>query len=760
MRSSALTSVTAAALIAICGQAQADTALGENSAPATGTGESQLDEIIVTAQKRPERSLDVPISITPLTAAQLDQTASKNLEELQGVVPGITFPAATAYGGSSIVIRGTSGSGTFLEDDPVAVYVDGIYQTSNSRFGVSDLTDIESVEVVRGPQGTLQGRNATAGAILVRTADPNTILDGFVRASVENPSGYRVEGAVSLPISDSLRIRLSADHFEEDGWAKNLYNDTHLGGENATNTRAIIIWQPNDRFTARLALNYQNLTNTQASQRWAATAVNPTGVAENLANPTPFVSLPPALQSHYLNDNVVYNDVLSRNIQRSPSAALEMHYNFGPTELVSLTGVSSASNAGQADSGGMAAVGTNGVSLIDAVTGEDRRAFNQGYITGSQVTEELRLQSTSTMPFKWLLGAYGSHAIDDFRFDIFDYNLASSPPGDGDVGFKAHQTDESLAAFLDATYSVTSRLSITGGVRYTEEQKQFNNTFSVTIPEIALVVVGPIPYAPPKGSWNNTSYRANAAYKITDDTLVYVSGSRGFKSGGFNAFGVGPTPSYEPETLNSVEIGAKSYLFDHRGYITTSFYDNSYDNLQVTAGVPTGGVNIYNAAKAHIDGFEVEGQWRLSDSLSTTANVAYTHAYYTKFENGQGVDGNLVNATGNELPNSPRWQYYIQGDYKVPLTAAWDAHAQVSYRWRDEVYFFATNETPNLTGGVDGELGARLEATYNPMQLTVSFYGRNLTNTRVVNGEQADFAYPVAFFNQPRVVGIQLSKKF
>jgi iron complex outermembrane recepter protein len=745
-------------LLAMSGTANSQTPGSQMAGSSAET--EQLGEIVVTAEKRSEKLQDVPISITAISPSQLNKSASKNLEELEGVIPGVTIPAATAYGGSSIVIRGTSGSGTFLEDDPVAVYVDGIYQPSNSRFAISDLTDVQSVEVVRGPQGTLQGRNATAGAILVQTADPGTTFDGFVRASLATPTETRTEGAVSLPITDTLRVRLSVDHYDQEGWARNIYNGTHLGGETATNLRTVILWEPDESFRARLALNYQTLTNTQASQRWASTAVHPTGVAENLAAPTPFVPLPLALQNYYLDHNAVYNNVLSENTQRSPSAALELRYDFGPVRLVSLTGANSASNKGQADSGGMGPVGTNGVSLVDAVTGEDRRAYNTGYITGSEITEELRLQSTATTPIKWLAGLYTSHAIDDFRFDIFDYDLASAPPGDADAGFAAHQLDNSYAAFADATWSITSRLSVTGGLRYTTEQKTFNNTFSVTVPEISLIVVGPIPYAPPKATWDDTSYRANIEYKFTDDTMVYVSESRGFKSGGFNAFGTGPNPPYQPEILDSTELGIKSYFLDRRGYATASVYDNRYDNLQVTAGVPTGGVIIYNAAKASIKGFELEGQFKLTDALSVTANAAYTHAVYVTFENGQGVDGNLVNATGNTLPNTPTWQYYVQGDYKTELTGTWDASAQVTYRWRGKVYFFGTNEEPNLTGGADGELGTRLEATYRPAQITLALFGKNLTNTRVVTGEQADFAYPVAFFNEPRVVGVQVEKRF
>jgi iron complex outermembrane receptor protein len=328
------------------------------------------------------------------------------------------------------------------------------------------------------------------------------------------------------------------------------------------------------------------------------------------------------------------------------------------------------------------------------------------------------------------------------------------------VGFAAHQLDNSYAAFADATFNVTDRLAVTGGVRYTDEQKTFNNTFSVTIPQIDLIVAGPLAYAPPERTWVDTSYRANIAYRLTDDTNVYVSTSRGFKSGGFNAFGVGPAPAFNPEYLYSTELGLKSYFLERRGYVAASVYKNHYDNLQVTAGVPTGGVNIYNAAKASIKGTEIEGQFKFTERLALTANAAYTDAHYTDFQLGQGLDGNLVNATGNTLPNTPTWQYFLQGDYRVPLNSVWESHAQVSYRWRSKVYFFATNETPNLAGGSDPELGARLDFTYNPQKINLALYGKNLTDTRIINGEQAQFAYPVAFFNEPRVVGLQISKQF
>ena len=728
---------------------------GATGAPAAATDSGQIGEIVVTAQKRAENISKVPLSITAVTGAQLESTASKNLEELQGVVPGVTFPKQTAYGGSTIVIRGVSGQGTFLEDDPVAVYVDGIYQASNSRFGVSDLTDIQSVEIVRGPQGTLQGRNATAGAILVHTTDPGREFGGDVRFSLATPGEYRAEGAVTVPLSDTLSLRLAGDHYAQRGFAINEATGDHIGGQISTNLRAVLKWTPSSQFWARLALNYQMLINKPASARWAYSQVNPTGQAITVA--TPYQALPQALQDQYINNHIDLN-VSSRNNQKSPTAALEMHYNLGAVELVSLTGLSWATNDGQSDSDGLGTTGTDGTSLADAVTGGLRQAYNQAHIIGNQQTEELRLQSNGSDRFKWLIGVFGSHAYDAFHFNI--YNLKLTVPLDEIVGFRAHQQDYSGAAFADGTFKLTDQFSLTGGVRYTKESKLFHNDFSLTNFDTGTVFVGPVPNDPPRTSWGDVSYRGGANFQATKDVLLYVSYSKGFKSGGFNAFGVGPAPSFNPETLYSLEVGSKAYFWDRRAYLAVSAYTNRYDNLQVTAGVPTGGQIIENAASAKIKGFEIEGELKPSEHLTLTGNVAYTDAYYSSFLNAGAVDGSLVDASGNRLPNTPEWQYYIQGDYAFEAGTSWHGNFDLSWRWRDAVYFFGTNETPNLRGAPDGELGARLDFTHKPSNWTIGIYARNLNNRRVVANEQVQFAYPVAFFNEPRVVGLALSKKF
>lgn len=211
--------------------ASQDPAAQPQSAAASGPRATSdgIADIIVTAQKREERIQDVPIAITVVGGEALNRSGAKNLTELQGIAPGIFVSGNSSYGGSPISIRGTAGTNATLLDDPVAVYVNGVYQSSGTFSGTSFL-DIGSIEVVRGPQGTLQGRNATAGAVLVRTADPTSTLGGYARLSVAAPLEVRGEAAIGGPLTDTLGVRLAGNFFHERGWARNTFNGDHIGG--------------------------------------------------------------------------------------------------------------------------------------------------------------------------------------------------------------------------------------------------------------------------------------------------------------------------------------------------------------------------------------------------------------------------------------------------------------------------------------------------------------------------------------------------
>lgn len=705
-------------------------------------GSTALDEVIVTAQKREEKVSDVPISITVVNAEVLAATSSNNLIQLQGVVPGILFQGDKSYGGSSVAIRGTAGNSSPLQDDPVPVYVDGVYQTSNN-FTSGSVSDIGSIEIVRGPQGTLQGRNATAGALIVRTRDPEPEFGGFLKAGIADPLEYRIGGAVTGPITETLSGRFSLDYYHERGWLKNLRTDNWLGGQTAYNARAVLLWRPNEDFRARLMVNYQRNKSNQALVRWARSAINPSGQA--VTAPTPGVPLSKAEEDRVLKDHEVSQLFDSGSLTRAPSLALELSYDFGAFSLVSISGANSTVIDGATDSGD--------IGLVDRV------GFNIGQVATSNYSQEIRLQSNGGSKLSWLAGAYVSQSTGDFRFDI--YNLRLSVPTDRVSMFTANQHNPSRALFADATYDITDQFAITGGVRYTRESKTFHNTFTLRAVPSGTILSGPLLFNPPKTTWEDTSYRVKAVYRPTSAAMLYVSYSKGFKSGGYNAFSAGPSPVYNPETLKSLELGVKTDFWERRGYVAASVYDNRYDNLQVSTGVPTGGVVITNAANAKITGFEIEGRLRPIDRLTLDANVAYIDATYKSFLNAPNINGVRVDASGKRLRATPEWQYFVQAAYEFDVSGDWVGEAQVNWRWRDKIYLTATDQTlPHLNGEALGGLGLRLSFENKASGLTAAIYGVNLTDEQGVTSQGLAFNYPSSAFNKPRVIGVELQKTF
>lgn len=716
--------------------------------PVAASQEQENADIIVTAQKREERLVDVPIAITALSGERLNSTGAKNLTELQGVVPGIYFSGNSGYGGSPIGIRGTSGATSPLLDDPVAVYVNGVYQSS-SGVGQATLIDISSVEVVRGPQGTLQGRNATAGAVLLNTALPTRDLGGFVRATIADPTEIRVEGAVGGPLTDTLGLRVAAGYTKENGWARNTVDGSRLGGGRSFSGRATLQWQPTSDIDIRLiGAHLFNLTRP-ALARYAVTPFNPspTGQLVLPGTATPTVPLPPAEQSAITGDHLFALNRPADFRITDDSVVLNATWNVGPVDLISVTGYNKTKNRGRGDSDGLGRT--------------DRDGFNVASLPSRVFSQEVRVQSSGQRSFNWILGGYYSSAIQVSDFTIS--NLQFTSPARVSTRFISSQDTRSYAAFADGTLKIAPEFSVIGGVRYTRETKDFSLVRTIGNFDTGAPVPPAPPlftYSPGQAVFTNTSFRAKATYQPSRDLLFYLSYSTGFKSGGFNAFG--NDPAFDPERLKSAEAGIKADLFDHMVTMALSAYTNRYSGLQIRAGVPSGGVAITNAADSKIDGFEFEGTVRPHRDVALTGNLAFTNARFTRFPNARNLlDQGPIDATGNILPRSPKWQYYIQASYTPELGSNVQGLFEASYRYRSTVYYYHTDQfSPTIQGKPLGELGLRAGLTFVPEQLTISAYATNLNNGRSVTAEIVNFSYPVASFNKPRSIGVQIEKKF
>ena len=701
-------------------------------------------DIIVTAQKRNERIQDVPIAISVIGSEALTRSGAKNLIELQGIVPGVFFSGNAIGGSAPISIRGVAGVNTYLLDDPVALYVNGVYQSSG-QYGGSGFLDIEAIEIVRGPQGTLQGRNATAGAVLIKTANPISEIAGYGRASIAAPLETRIEGVVSGPLSSTLQLRVAANHYRERGWAKNVFDGSNIGGGRGYAFRGTLRWQPTADLEARLIVGRNYTYSEPALARFAATNESPlpSGPLQPPGTLTPTTPLTEAQQRAIERDRLFALNRYTFSRILDDSIMLDVTYDLGAAELVSVAGYDRIENTSETD--------------IDSFARIDREGFVIGDVPTRNFSEELRLQSKGKTRISYIVGLY--YAYSDQRLDTTSFNLRLTNSTPTAIRFVARQRVNSYAAFADATLQLTDSLSAIAGVRYTRETKSFNlkRTVVNAVTGAPLVVVPD--YRPPRAAFENTSVRAKLVYSPGDDLLLYASYSTGFKSGGFNAFGT--DPAFQPETLTSFEGGMKASFLKQKVAFTFAAYSNRYDNMQVRYGILGGGLGIANAANSKISGVEFEGTAQLFKGLSIGGSLAYTHGRFEKFDTALNLLNQRVDASGNRLPRVPDWQYAMRASYAPRITENLTGAFDISWQHRSRIYFYQTDQTsPTLQGKGVGELGLRAGVTFVRERLTAAIFATNLNDGRSVNGLNLAFSYPSVTFNKPRSVGLQIEKKF
>jgi len=700
-----------------------------------------FEEVIVTAQKRDERLQDVPIAISVVDDALLQSTNSRNLTELQGTVPSVFFAGNSGGGRTYITLRGATGLALNTGDEPVAIYMDDVYLARGVVVGMADLLDSGSIEIVRGPQGTLQGRNATAGAILLRSADPTSTFEGKMSASWSDPSEFRTQAALSGPLSDNWKGRVAFGYTDERGWATNTFDGSALGGSESVQGRGVLMYSGSD-FVARIVADWSKIKNNPAIFRYAATNFSPlaTGALVPAGTATPNTPLPAATRDQIFEHDRISLFPGSNTEVQSSGLSAKLTWSFNDIDLVSITGARQADVSGTNDSDG-----------IDTA----RQGYNHNDDESKQASQELRLQSSGDQRLSWILGAYYFYEDQDYVDDI--YNLAFTLPTRTVTQYAGEQTTKSYAAFADSTFKLTDKLSIIGGVRYTNDTKRLDARITPT--NLGTGVTTNTPYAPPEAEWTDTSWRGKLVYHVNDALMMFAGYGKGFRAGGYNPFAL--QVPYAPETNKSAEVGAKGDMLDRRLSYSLAVYRNEYANMQLRAGVPTGGAIITNAAESLIKGVEIELTARPFDGTRITANGAWTDAAFTSFPRARDTLDREVDASGNKLPRTPKWQYFVSTQQDFPLSNGWLMTGEANYRWRDDVVFFFTDQNaPTWQDPAGGELGVRLSVTTPEERWQVALFGTNLTNERMINTSGVTFSYPQVGLNKPRTVGVSLQTRF
>ena len=707
------------------------------AAPADAS--SSASEIIVTAQKRSERLQDVPISISVVNNAVLAATNSKNLGELSGAVPGIQFNGNGGGGRTYTQLRGTTGSALNIGDEPVAVYMDDVYVARGLFVGNQDLLDVGSIEIVRGPQGTLQGRNATAGAILMRSADPTATPQGFITASVEDPLEYRVQGAVSGPLGHGLQGRLSAGYVNADGYGHNSFNDTRVGGDESTQVRGVLTYNDGGRLTARIVADYSTITNVAALFRASDTTTSATPGAL-VKTATPLTPLNQTARDRIYDDDEFSLNPNTRTTVNTDGLSAKFNYALDGVDLVSVTGYRRAHVFGTNNSSGLSTA--------------PKQGYNDNNDKSEETSQELRLQSSGKTRFSWITGIYYFNEAQDYDDTI--YNTMFTTPTSTASRYFGTQDTTSYAAFADGTYNILDNLQLIAGVRDTEDTKHLVGGIRVT--NLVTNGVTNTPYTPHAKTWAQTNYRVKLVYHPLSNVMTYVGYSTGYRSGGYNAFAV--QAPFSPESIASFEAGAKGDFFDRRVSLSGAVYHNDYDNLQLRAGVPSGGAIVTNAATSEINGFEIEGSWRPFDRTHLSANMSYTDAKFTSFPRAVDLFNNFVDSRGLRLPNAPKTQFFFSAAQDFELPRSWLLTAEANYRWRDRIYYYFTNQVDALSDGPGGQFNARLQLKSPDDKWTVAAFVNNLFNDRNVTTDVITFSNPEVSLNKPRSVGVALERRF
>lgn len=701
-----------------------------------------VDEVVVTAQKREERLQDVPIAISVVNNELLASTNARNLAELQGAVPSVYFAGNSGGGRTYVTLRGATGLALNTGDEPVAVYMDDVYLGRGVTVGMADLLDIGAIEIVRGPQGTLQGRNATAGALLIRSADPTPTREGRITASIADPQEVRFQGVISGPVAQDLTARLSVGYLNDRGWATNTFTGKHIGGAESHQARLVMRYDPEGGFDARVVADYSRVSNQPAIVRWGATTFSPlaTGALVPAGTATPQLELPAAQRDAILNDYKFNLNPGTFSTVQTGGLTGKLTYSFENMDLISVSGYRQTHVRALNDSDGLA---------------DARMGYNTNIDESEQWSQELRLQSSGDTRLSWITGLYFFH--EDQFYDTNIYNLRFTTPTATVTRYIGDIETKSWAAFADATFKLTDQLSIIGGLRRTEDKKTIDGRIIVS-----NLTTGAAPTTTPyPGSvtYKDTSYRAKLVYKPTDDLMAFIGYGKGFRSGGWNPFAI--QPPYAPETNKSLEAGLKGDFIERRLSLSVAAYRNLYTNLQLRAGVPTGGAIITNAADSKIKGVEVEGTFRPAPGVRITANGAWTDAKFTSFPTARDIFDRPTDASGNTLPRSPKWQYFLSAAKDFELGDGSTITAEANYRWRGRVYFYFTDQNvPTWTDGAGDELGARVSWRDKTDVWQVALFGTNLTNSRIINTAAVTFSYPQVGFNKPRVIGLSVERKF
>ena len=735
----------------------APTADSDERSPAPAGG----NDIVVTARRTAERLQDVPIAVTAFGAAALEDRNVATLDEIAKFTPNIRFDGAAALSGgnynATVFVRGVGQNDFAIFSDPgVGFYVDDVYY-ARSIGGVMDAVDIDSVQVLRGPQGTLFGKNTIGGAVIVNTAAPdlNTVT-GRIEGTYGRFDRIDVKGAVNVPlVPGSVALRLSGATLNRDGYVKRLIDGDTQGDRSAQMIRAKLRIAPEGSgLTVDLGADYTRARETSAPSDLLAVGNQPgiTGVPfltnyNRFVAPSRGVVAPngqPTLNPSFITASPFETYATGPNDNDLDLWGVQgtIAYDLGSATLKSISAYRDMKAYFTRD-------GDNSPFLYRQTTNRDKQW---------QFSQELQLLGKMfDNRLSYVLGGYyfKEKASDIATADLaigLSPPLALTPPYTPAVFIRNYTNNRSLAAYGQVDFEIVPRLTLTVGGRYTSDKKTFT---SINVRQRDLVQFVNVTKS---ATFEKFTPRLGITYKASSDLLLYASYARGFKQGGFNGRPLvsdAEVTQYAPEELTTYEAGIKAQWLD--GQLTTNLaaFHSLYRDIQLTVNqTPTN--FVANAASGKLDGLEFETIMRPASWLSFNAAVGYLDARYTSIGAGLGPTQILPITLASHFVKAPEWTVTTGLDVSHEFADASEAALRVDYTLYSRIYHDVAN-SPIITDDGYGLLNARLSYTLPGKAVTLAVFGTNLTNTLyLVSGNVSGaFGLAEASYGRPARMGRQ-----
>ena len=764
--------------------------------PIAAAADDKLEEIVVTAQRRSERLQDVPIAITAISASELEARGVRQAGDITASVPNMLLNSP--YGPEAqptFTLRGvTTQDYSQNQSSPIAMYVDEVYKPVGA-VQAQQTYDLDRVEVLRGPQGTLYGKNATGGAVSFYSRNPSLVYsDGYVTAGFGNYGAYSLNAGAGTPLLDNVfGLRAAVSYEKRDGWVRSIVPGVEpLNGVDALAGRLSLLYQASDSLTATFKVAMSRSGGTPYGAH--ALNVDPTyfsGTIDWFDNGAKY-----AVHKNIVNDNAVLKLEWLANEHLA---------------VTSITGFDYGRWYTKSDDGGLPVT----LRLDDP---------NTYYSSTNDFSEELRFASRDAGAFSWLGGFYygreSTHATVEYHF--FDsYNLGyfaipGTPPTPL-LGFDEFnsfdQLKDSKAVFFNTTFKVTPAVTLRAGARYTKDQVTISNFYAL---EGGPLAPGPTGYTPDGGAltnWtqtiggadqppayasfktgtapqgplrnmsqdnNNFSFRTGADWKPSEGVLAYLNISRGYRGAAFNgqAFNFYQEANFaQPETLTSYEVGLKTDLWQHRGTFNAALFHYDYRNQQfldsfTLPGGTGSGFRTVNAPKSRVDGAEFEFKVKATDDLEIDAGLGLMNSKYvdltlhaaTRPNPAIGLPGCCV---GNKLIQAPGYNASLSINWRFMHTGAGDLHAVLDGNLYGKQYFDAYN-TERIAQGAYGLYNARIALDPPGKRgFTADVWVKNLANAKYLayglNQSDPDtgaIGFDYALVGEPRTYGIDFGYRF